>query len=156
MVCSSSLSLLASWLAPTPGIWHIGASLIAVEWSCSPTFSPLLGEAVVDKLKSLHYTIRGLVSVSLGGPGCGGSSRACTWGRWVGRQWARGQRQEGGLGRGTGRGWGCRQGGAAPMRSGREGGTRGLEEQGGPFCVLWGTWARQWCCWRVAEGGQSP
>ncbi|XP_071880144.1 ankyrin repeat and fibronectin type-III domain-containing protein 1 isoform X4 [Anas platyrhynchos] len=33
-----------------------------VEWSCSPTFSPLLGEAVVDKLKSLHYTIRGLVS----------------------------------------------------------------------------------------------
>ncbi|XP_026714895.1 ankyrin repeat and fibronectin type-III domain-containing protein 1-like isoform X2 [Athene cunicularia] len=33
-----------------------------VEWSCSPTFSPLLGEAVIDKLKNLHFTIRGLVS----------------------------------------------------------------------------------------------
>uniref|UniRef100_A0A803Y6J0 Ankyrin repeat and fibronectin type III domain containing 1 n=1 Tax=Meleagris gallopavo TaxID=9103 RepID=A0A803Y6J0_MELGA len=33
-----------------------------VEWSCSPSFSPLVGEAVVDKLKSLHYTIRGLTS----------------------------------------------------------------------------------------------
>ncbi|XP_015732858.1 ankyrin repeat and fibronectin type-III domain-containing protein 1-like isoform X3 [Coturnix japonica] len=33
-----------------------------VEWSCSPSFSPLAGEAVVDKLKSLHYTIRGLTS----------------------------------------------------------------------------------------------
>ncbi|KAI6076759.1 Ankyrin repeat and fibronectin type-III domain-containing protein 1-like isoform X1 [Aix galericulata] len=42
-----------------------------VEWSCSPTFSPLLGEAVVDKLKSLHYTIRGLVSVSWGGRAAG-------------------------------------------------------------------------------------
>lgn len=43
-----------------------------MEWSCSPSFSPLAGEAVVDKLKSLHYTIRGLTSVSWG-PGCGGS-----------------------------------------------------------------------------------
>ncbi|XP_076207083.1 ankyrin repeat and fibronectin type-III domain-containing protein 1-like isoform X3 [Aptenodytes patagonicus] len=33
-----------------------------VEWSCSPTFSPRLGEAVIDKLKNLHFTIRGLVS----------------------------------------------------------------------------------------------
>ncbi|KAM6249965.1 ankyrin repeat and fibronectin type-III domain-containing protein 1-like isoform 4-T4 [Porphyrio hochstetteri] len=33
-----------------------------VEWSCSPTFSPLLGEAVIDKLKNLHFTIQGLVS----------------------------------------------------------------------------------------------
>ncbi|XP_074014652.1 ankyrin repeat and fibronectin type-III domain-containing protein 1-like [Numenius arquata] len=33
-----------------------------VEWSCSPTFSPLMGEAVIDKLKNLHFTIRGLVS----------------------------------------------------------------------------------------------
>ncbi|KAM9015946.1 ankyrin repeat and fibronectin type-III domain-containing protein 1-like isoform 1-T1 [Ara ararauna] len=33
-----------------------------VEWSCFPTFSPLLGEAVIDKLKSLHFTIQGLVS----------------------------------------------------------------------------------------------
>ncbi|XP_068886233.1 ankyrin repeat and fibronectin type-III domain-containing protein 1-like isoform X1 [Aphelocoma coerulescens] len=33
-----------------------------VEWSCSPTFSPLLGEAVIDKLKDLHFTIQGLVS----------------------------------------------------------------------------------------------
>ncbi|KAM6054346.1 ankyrin repeat and fibronectin type-III domain-containing protein 1-like isoform 2-T3 [Chlamydotis macqueenii] len=33
-----------------------------VEWSCSPTFSPPLGEAVVDKLKNLHFTIHGLVS----------------------------------------------------------------------------------------------
>ncbi|NWZ41316.1 ANKF1 protein, partial [Brachypodius atriceps] len=33
-----------------------------VEWSCSPTFLPLLGEAVIDKLKDLHFTIQGLVS----------------------------------------------------------------------------------------------
>ncbi|XP_068764780.1 ankyrin repeat and fibronectin type-III domain-containing protein 1 isoform X10 [Struthio camelus] len=33
-----------------------------VEWSCSPTFSPPLGEAVIDKLKNLHFTIQGLVS----------------------------------------------------------------------------------------------
>ncbi|XP_025059431.1 ankyrin repeat and fibronectin type-III domain-containing protein 1-like [Alligator sinensis] len=33
-----------------------------VEWSCSPTFSPPLGEAVIDKLRNLHFTIRGLVS----------------------------------------------------------------------------------------------
>ncbi|KAM6378853.1 ankyrin repeat and fibronectin type-III domain-containing protein 1-like isoform 3-T3 [Pluvialis apricaria] len=33
-----------------------------VEWSCSPTFSPLLGEAVIDKLKNLNFTIQGLVS----------------------------------------------------------------------------------------------
>ncbi|NWU90790.1 ANKF1 protein, partial [Upupa epops] len=33
-----------------------------VEWSCSPTFSPLLGQAIVDKLKDLHFTIQGLVS----------------------------------------------------------------------------------------------
>ncbi|XP_068062536.1 ankyrin repeat and fibronectin type-III domain-containing protein 1-like [Anomalospiza imberbis] len=33
-----------------------------VEWSCSPTFSPLLGEAVIDKLKDLHFSIQGLVS----------------------------------------------------------------------------------------------
>ncbi|XP_030906121.2 ankyrin repeat and fibronectin type-III domain-containing protein 1-like isoform X1 [Melopsittacus undulatus] len=33
-----------------------------VEWSCFPTFSPLLGEAVIDKLKNLHFTIQGLVS----------------------------------------------------------------------------------------------
>ncbi|XP_064245956.1 ankyrin repeat and fibronectin type-III domain-containing protein 1-like isoform X6 [Passer domesticus] len=33
-----------------------------VEWSCSSTFSPLLGEAVIDKLKDLHFTIQGLVS----------------------------------------------------------------------------------------------
>ncbi|XP_041264833.1 ankyrin repeat and fibronectin type-III domain-containing protein 1-like isoform X1 [Onychostruthus taczanowskii] len=33
-----------------------------VEWSCSPTFSPLLGEAMIDKLKDLHFTIQGLVS----------------------------------------------------------------------------------------------
>ncbi|XP_064009195.1 ankyrin repeat and fibronectin type-III domain-containing protein 1-like isoform X2 [Pogoniulus pusillus] len=33
-----------------------------VEWSCSSTFSPVLGEAVVDKLKNLHYTIQGLTS----------------------------------------------------------------------------------------------
>lgn len=43
---------------------HLGVSLLSVEWSCSPTFSPLLGEAVIDKLKNLHFTIRGLVSVS--------------------------------------------------------------------------------------------
>ncbi|KAM6424146.1 ankyrin repeat and fibronectin type-III domain-containing protein 1-like isoform 4-T9 [Liasis olivaceus] len=33
-----------------------------VEWSCSPTFSPPLGEMVIDKLKKLHITIHGLVS----------------------------------------------------------------------------------------------
>ncbi|XP_061329776.1 ankyrin repeat and fibronectin type-III domain-containing protein 1-like isoform X3 [Pezoporus flaviventris] len=33
-----------------------------VEWSCFPTFSPLMGEAVIDKLKNLHFTIQGLVS----------------------------------------------------------------------------------------------
>ncbi|XP_039587969.1 ankyrin repeat and fibronectin type-III domain-containing protein 1-like isoform X6 [Passer montanus] len=33
-----------------------------VEWSCSSTFSPLLGEAVIDKLQDLHFTIQGLVS----------------------------------------------------------------------------------------------
>uniref|UniRef100_A0A8D0DTC1 Ankyrin repeat and fibronectin type-III domain-containing protein 1-like n=1 Tax=Salvator merianae TaxID=96440 RepID=A0A8D0DTC1_SALMN len=33
-----------------------------VEWSCSPTFSPPLGEVVIDKLKNLHVTIHGLVS----------------------------------------------------------------------------------------------
>ncbi|XP_017664178.1 PREDICTED: ankyrin repeat and fibronectin type-III domain-containing protein 1-like isoform X2 [Lepidothrix coronata] len=33
-----------------------------VEWSCSSTFSPPLGEAVVDKLKNLNFTIQGLVS----------------------------------------------------------------------------------------------
>ncbi|XP_060642173.2 ankyrin repeat and fibronectin type-III domain-containing protein 1-like isoform X1 [Anolis sagrei] len=33
-----------------------------VEWSCSPTFSPLLGEVVIDKLKSLQATISGLAS----------------------------------------------------------------------------------------------
>ncbi|XP_061455356.1 ankyrin repeat and fibronectin type-III domain-containing protein 1-like isoform X2 [Rhineura floridana] len=33
-----------------------------VEWSCSPTFSPLLGEVVINKLKNLHITIHGLVS----------------------------------------------------------------------------------------------
>ncbi|KFO11135.1 Ankyrin repeat and fibronectin type-III domain-containing protein 1, partial [Balearica regulorum gibbericeps] len=33
-----------------------------VEWSCSPTFSPPLGEAVIDRLKNLHFTIQGLVS----------------------------------------------------------------------------------------------
>lgn len=59
---------------------NLGVSLLSVEWSCSPTFSPLLGEAVIDKLKNLHFTIRGLVSVSsrgapTGGPGCGGTAR---------------------------------------------------------------------------------
>lgn len=43
---------------------HLAVSLLSVEWSCSPTFSPRLGEAVIDKLKNLHFTIRGLVSVS--------------------------------------------------------------------------------------------
>ncbi|XP_054017239.1 ankyrin repeat and fibronectin type-III domain-containing protein 1-like [Dryobates pubescens] len=33
-----------------------------VEWSCSSSFSPLLGEAVVDKLKNLNFTIQGLAS----------------------------------------------------------------------------------------------
>ncbi|XP_062999407.1 ankyrin repeat and fibronectin type-III domain-containing protein 1-like isoform X1 [Elgaria multicarinata webbii] len=33
-----------------------------VEWSCSPTFSPPLGEVVIDKLKNLHLTIHGLIS----------------------------------------------------------------------------------------------
>ncbi|KAJ6657603.1 hypothetical protein lerEdw1_002319 [Lerista edwardsae] len=33
-----------------------------VEWSCSPTFSPPLGEVVIDKLKNLRSTIHGLVS----------------------------------------------------------------------------------------------
>ncbi|XP_074821840.1 ankyrin repeat and fibronectin type-III domain-containing protein 1-like isoform X2 [Natator depressus] len=33
-----------------------------VEWSCSPTFSPPLGEVVIDKLRNLHFTIRGLMS----------------------------------------------------------------------------------------------
>ncbi|XP_034639734.1 ankyrin repeat and fibronectin type-III domain-containing protein 1-like isoform X7 [Trachemys scripta elegans] len=33
-----------------------------VEWSCSPTFSPPLGEVVIDKLKNLHFTIQGLMS----------------------------------------------------------------------------------------------
>ncbi|XP_063270780.1 ankyrin repeat and fibronectin type-III domain-containing protein 1-like isoform X2 [Prinia subflava] len=33
-----------------------------VEWSCSPTFLPLLGEAVIEKLKDLHFTIQGLMS----------------------------------------------------------------------------------------------
>lgn len=52
-----------------------------MEWSCSPTFLPLLGEAVIDKLKNLHFTIRGLVSVSSWGTSWGfrlswGESRA--------------------------------------------------------------------------------
>ncbi|XP_071617125.1 ankyrin repeat and fibronectin type-III domain-containing protein 1-like isoform X3 [Heliangelus exortis] len=33
-----------------------------VEWSCSPSFSPPLGEAIIDKLQDLHFTIQGLVS----------------------------------------------------------------------------------------------
>lgn len=33
-----------------------------VEWSCSPTFSPPLGEVVISKLRDPHFTIRGLVS----------------------------------------------------------------------------------------------
>ncbi|XP_077172551.1 ankyrin repeat and fibronectin type-III domain-containing protein 1-like isoform X3 [Paroedura picta] len=33
-----------------------------VEWSGSPAFSPLLGEVVIDKLRNLRVTIRGLVS----------------------------------------------------------------------------------------------
>ncbi|XP_030315585.1 ankyrin repeat and fibronectin type-III domain-containing protein 1 isoform X1 [Calypte anna] len=33
-----------------------------VEWSCSPSFSPPLGEAIIDKLQNLHFTIQGLVS----------------------------------------------------------------------------------------------
>lgn len=45
-----------------------------MEWSCFRTFSPLLGEAVIDKLKSLHYTIQGLVSVSSQGSGLWGES----------------------------------------------------------------------------------
>lgn len=52
---------------------NLGVSLLSVEWSCSPTFSPLLGEAVIDKLKNLHFTIRGLVSVSSRGGPNGGS-----------------------------------------------------------------------------------
>nr|XP_028561822.1 uncharacterized protein LOC114584278 isoform X4 [Podarcis muralis] len=32
------------------------------EWSCSPTFSPPLGEVVINKLKNLHITIQGLLS----------------------------------------------------------------------------------------------
>ncbi|XP_028561822.2 ankyrin repeat and fibronectin type-III domain-containing protein 1-like isoform X4 [Podarcis muralis] len=32
------------------------------EWSCSPTFSPPLGEVVINKLKNLHITIHGLLS----------------------------------------------------------------------------------------------
>ena len=90
-------------------------SLIAVEWSCSPSFSPLVGEAVVDKLKSLHYTIRGLTSVSWG-LGCGGSRAGIALGlgctlcagrvdtmaaRWAGGRW-----QSGGLGWGWEK-WRC-------------------------------------------------
>ncbi|XP_048350992.1 ankyrin repeat and fibronectin type-III domain-containing protein 1-like isoform X4 [Sphaerodactylus townsendi] len=33
-----------------------------VEWSCSPAFSPPLGELVIDKLKNLRVTIHGLIS----------------------------------------------------------------------------------------------
>ncbi|KAF7242904.1 Ankyrin repeat and fibronectin type-III domain-containing protein 1 [Varanus komodoensis] len=33
-----------------------------VEWSCSPTFSPPLGEVVINKLKNLRVTIHGLIS----------------------------------------------------------------------------------------------
>lgn len=58
-------------LSPLQGLMHLGVSLLAVEWSCSPTFSPLLGEAVIDKLKDLHFTIKGLVSVSAGVPTAG-------------------------------------------------------------------------------------
>lgn len=53
---------------------HLGVSLLSVEWSCFPTFSPLLGEAVIDKLKNLHFTIQGLVSVSSQGSGLQGKS----------------------------------------------------------------------------------
>ncbi|KAH0631849.1 hypothetical protein JD844_019721, partial [Phrynosoma platyrhinos] len=35
-----------------------------VEWSCSPTFSPPLGEVLISKLKNLQITIHGLVSVN--------------------------------------------------------------------------------------------
>lgn len=63
--------------------WHLGVSLLSVEWSCSPTFSPLLGEAVIDKLKNLHFTIQGLVSVSSQGARQGSGlrgERARGWG----------------------------------------------------------------------------
>ncbi|XP_029432384.1 ankyrin repeat and fibronectin type-III domain-containing protein 1-like isoform X3 [Rhinatrema bivittatum] len=33
-----------------------------VEWSCSPMFSPNVGQVVIEKVKNLHFTIRGLVS----------------------------------------------------------------------------------------------
>lgn len=62
--------------------WHLGGSLLSVEWSCSPTFSPLLGEAVIDKLKNLHFTIQGLVSVSSQGARWGSGlqgEKACGW-----------------------------------------------------------------------------
>nr|XP_033819382.1 ankyrin repeat and fibronectin type-III domain-containing protein 1-like isoform X2 [Geotrypetes seraphini] len=33
-----------------------------VEWSCSPMFSPNVGQVVIEKLRNLQFTIRGLVS----------------------------------------------------------------------------------------------
>ncbi|XP_075422530.1 ankyrin repeat and fibronectin type-III domain-containing protein 1-like [Ascaphus truei] len=33
-----------------------------VEWSLFPSFSPHVGEVVIEKLRNLHFTIRGLVS----------------------------------------------------------------------------------------------
>ncbi|XP_061849013.1 ankyrin repeat and fibronectin type-III domain-containing protein 1 isoform X2 [Colius striatus] len=58
---ASSSSVLVTFWEPL----SINSAVVTkykVEWSCSPTFSPLLGEAVVDKLKNLHFTIQGLVS----------------------------------------------------------------------------------------------
>lgn len=86
MLSAVLLQLLSVTPCPSPGALSPGphgtsGSLLAVEWSCSPTFSPLLGEAVIDKLKDLHFTIQGLVSVSTGGAHSrqGSTGRAHSW-----------------------------------------------------------------------------
>ncbi|MGH0117117.1 UNVERIFIED_CONTAM: hypothetical protein FKN15_030962 [Acipenser sinensis] len=57
-VCSSS-SLRVTFHEPL----SVNSAVVTkyrVEWSCSPSFSPLLGEAAVEDLKALHYTITAL------------------------------------------------------------------------------------------------
>lgn len=88
------------WPVPTPGPHGTLGSLLAVEWSCSPTFLPLLGEAVIDKLKDLHFTIQGLVSVSAEGA----HSRQGSAGRAHSREKPQAVVQPTGMGSGTGTG----------------------------------------------------
>ncbi|XP_041133819.1 ankyrin repeat and fibronectin type-III domain-containing protein 1-like isoform X1 [Polyodon spathula] len=57
-VCSSS-SLRVTFHEPL----SVNSAVVTkyrVEWSCSPSFSPLVGEAAVEDLKALHYTITAL------------------------------------------------------------------------------------------------